>query len=36
MEKWLPIFWIIGSGAIFLAVLVFFDFIKSRVKKRRR
>ena len=36
MEKWLPIFWIIGSGAVFLAVVILFEFVKDRIKKRPR
>jgi hypothetical protein len=36
MEKWLPIFWIIGSGVVFLAILILFEFVKDRIKKRPR
>lgn len=34
MGKWEPIFWIIGSGLGFFALLMLFETIKSKKKKR--
>jgi len=36
MEKWLPIFWILGLCIGFFAVLMLTDYIKSRKKKPDR
>ena len=33
MENWLPIFWIIGGGVAFFALLWFVDFLKGHLKK---
>lgn len=34
MEKWMPIFWIIGISLAFFALLMVFDFLKSKKKKK--
>jgi hypothetical protein len=33
LEKWVPIFWIIGLCLAFFAVLMLLDFIKTRKRK---
>jgi hypothetical protein len=30
MEKWEPIFWIIGSGVAFFALLMLWEMIKNK------
>jgi len=34
MGKWEPIFWIIGSGLGFFVLLMLFETLKSKKKKR--
>jgi len=34
MEKWIPIFWIIGLGVGLFLFLLFIDFLKGTLKKR--
>ena len=34
MEKWMPIFWILGIGIAILALLLVIDLLKSNKKKR--
>lgn len=36
MEKWQPIFWILGLTVAFFAVLMLLDFIKTRGKGSKR
>jgi asparagine N-glycosylation enzyme membrane subunit Stt3 len=33
MEKWEPIFWIIGLTVLFFAVLMLLDYIRTRKRK---
>jgi len=33
MEKWIPIIWIVGGGMGILAVTLFIDKLKSKIKK---
>ena len=33
MEKWIPIIWIVGGGIGILAVTLFIDKLKSKIKK---
>jgi LPS O-antigen subunit length determinant protein (WzzB/FepE family) len=33
MEKWLPVFWILGIAIVFIAVLMIVDYLKTRGKK---
>lgn len=35
MEKWLPIFWIIGGSVAYFGLLLLVDFLKAEAKKRR-
>lgn len=34
MEKWMPIFVIIGGGIGIFVLLLFIDFLKGKMKKR--
>lgn len=34
MGKWEPIFWIWGGGIVFFVVLMLFEALKSKMKKR--
>ena len=36
MEKWIPIFWIVGGGIGILAVTLFIDLLKGKMKKQPR
>jgi hypothetical protein len=36
MEKWEPIFWIVGSGIGFFVFLMVIQTLKTAVKTRRR
>ena len=36
MERWIPIFWIIGGGIGILALVLFVDSLKDKMKKRLR
>lgn len=33
MEKWTPVFWIVGSGVGFLLLTILFDQLKMKMKK---
>jgi len=33
MEKWVPVFWILGLAIGFFAVLMLIDYIKTRGKR---
>jgi hypothetical protein len=33
MEKWMPIFWIVGLCVAFFAVLMVLDYLKMKRKK---
>lgn len=33
MEKWLPVFWILGIAIVFIAVLMVIDYLKSKGRK---
>ncbi len=34
MEKWTPIFWILGGGVGYLSIVIFFDSLKGMFKGR--
>jgi hypothetical protein len=36
MEKWEPIFWIVGSGIGFFVLLMVIETLKTSLKTRRR
>ena len=36
MEKWIPLFWIVGGGIGILALVLFIDALKGKVKKHLR
>jgi hypothetical protein len=36
MEKWTPIFWIVGGGVGYLSLLIVFDTMKSMFKGRKK
>jgi hypothetical protein len=36
MEKWTPIFWIIGGGVGYLSLLILFDSMKGMLKGRKK
>jgi len=36
MEKWTPIFWIVGGGVGYLSVLIFFNSAKDLFKGRKK
>jgi hypothetical protein len=36
MERWIPIFWIIGGSIGILAVVLFVDSLKDKMKNRLR
>jgi hypothetical protein len=36
MEKWTPIFWILGGGVGYLSLLIFFDSVKGMFKGRKK
>jgi hypothetical protein len=36
MEKWEPVFWIVGSGLVFFVLLMLFETLKYSLKTRKR
>ena len=36
MERWIPIFWIIGGAIGILALVLFIDSLKDKMKKQLR
>ena len=36
MEKWIPLLWIVGGGIGILALVLFIDALKGKMKKRLR
>jgi hypothetical protein len=36
MERWEPVFWIVGSGVLFFVVLMLFETLKTSFKARKR
>lgn len=36
MEKWTPIFWIVGGGLAYLSVVIFLESAKGLFKGRRK
>jgi hypothetical protein len=34
MEKWEPVFWIIGLCVVFFAILMLLDFLKTKNKRK--
>jgi hypothetical protein len=33
MDKWLPVFWILGIAIVFIAVLMVVDFLKTKGRR---
>jgi hypothetical protein len=33
MEKWLPVFWILGIAIVFIAVLMVLDYVKTKARR---
>ncbi|HEY3305518.1 MAG TPA: hypothetical protein VGL70_18500 [Candidatus Binatia bacterium] len=33
MEKWMPVFWILGIAIGFLAVLMILDYVKTKTRR---
>ncbi len=36
MEKRIPVFWIVGGGIVILALVLFIDALKGKMKKHLR
>jgi asparagine N-glycosylation enzyme membrane subunit Stt3 len=34
MQKWMPIFWIVGLTVVFFAVLMIIDYVKTKSRKK--
>ena len=32
MEKWMPVFWILGIAIVFIAVLMVLDYVKTKTR----
>jgi len=33
MEKWEPVFWILGVAIVFIAVLMILDYLKTKTRR---
>lgn len=36
MERWIPVFWILGLGIFVFGLIMLLDFVKEHLKKRRK
>jgi hypothetical protein len=36
MERWVPVFWILGLGIAVFALIMLMDFLKERFKRKRK
>jgi hypothetical protein len=36
MERWIPVFWILGLGIGVFALILLLDLVKERFKKKKR